>query len=103
MAQTTFTVRMDADTKRDFSELCSSIGITMSTAFSIFAKKAVSEQRIPFELTANTDRSYSVTNINHHDKIIDDVENEERTLEINDLITADNEWIWNDGSTDTSA
>ncbi len=53
MAQTTFTVRMDADTKREFSELCANIGLTMSTAFSIFAKKSVSEQRIPFELTAN--------------------------------------------------
>lgn len=53
MAQTTFTVRMDADTKREFNALCSNIGLTMSTAFSIFAKKSVSEQRIPFELTAN--------------------------------------------------
>ena len=53
MAQTTFTVRMDADTKRAFNELCANIGLTMSTAFSIFAKKSVSEQRIPFELTAN--------------------------------------------------
>ena len=53
MAQTTFTVRMDADTKREFSELCANIGLTMSTAFSSFAKKSVSEQRIPFELTAN--------------------------------------------------
>lgn len=55
MAQTTFTVRMDADTKKAFSELCSNIGLTMSTAFSIYAKKAVAEQRIPFSLTANTD------------------------------------------------
>ena len=54
MAQTTFTIRMDEDTKRDFSKLCANIGMTMSTAFSIFAKKAVSEQRIPFALTANT-------------------------------------------------
>ena len=29
--------------------------MTMSTAFSIYAKKAVAEQRIPFELTANAD------------------------------------------------
>lgn len=53
MAQETFTIRMDADTKRDFGKLCASIGMTMSTAISVYAKKAVSEQRIPFELTAN--------------------------------------------------
>ena len=55
MAQTTFTVRMDADTKRRFNELCNNIGLTMSAAIGIFAKKAVSERRIPLDLTANAD------------------------------------------------
>ena len=63
MAQTTFTVRMDADTKQAFSELCSNIGLTMSTAFSIFAKKAVSEQRIPFDLTANNDTLLAIKEV----------------------------------------
>lgn len=55
MAQTTFTIRMDADTKRDFGALCANIGLTMSAAIGIFAKKAVAERRIPFDLTANAD------------------------------------------------
>ena len=63
MAQTTFTVRMDVDTKQAFSELCSNIGLTMSTAFSIFAKKAVSEQRIPFDLTANNDTLLAIKEV----------------------------------------
>ena len=86
MAQTTFTVRMDADTKRDFAVLCANIGMTMSTAFSIFAKKAVSEQRIPFELTANADPFYSKNNMEHLNKIIDGIEDGTRPLTEHGLI-----------------
>ncbi|MBR4223957.1 MAG: type II toxin-antitoxin system RelB/DinJ family antitoxin [Oscillospiraceae bacterium] len=89
MAQTTFTVRMDADTKTAFSELCSNIGMTMSTAFSIFAKKAVSEQRIPFELTANADPFYSESNMKHLDTVIEGIENGTRELTEHDLIEVD--------------
>ncbi len=53
MAQTNISVRMDEDLKTEFDLLCKSIGLTMSTAICVFAKKAVSEQKIPFELTAN--------------------------------------------------
>lgn len=91
MAQTTFTVRMDEDTKRNFSELCANIGLTMSTAFSIFAKKAVSEQRIPFELTANADPFYGEANINHLNTVIDGIENGTRPLVEHDLIEVDGE------------
>lgn len=51
MAQTTLNVRMDEELKKQFDELCSEIGMNMSTAVCIFAKKAVREQKIPFELT----------------------------------------------------
>ena len=53
MAQTNLNIRMDERLKRDFDELCDNIGMSMSTAICIFAKKAVSEQCIPFELSAN--------------------------------------------------
>ena len=89
MAQTTFTVRMDADTKRDFGELCANIGLTMSTAFSIFAKKAVSEQRIPFELTANADPFYSKSNMDYLNKVIDGIEDGTRPLAEHALIEDD--------------
>ena len=91
MAQTTFTVRMDEETKQKFSELCANIGLSMSTAFSIFAKKAVSEQRIPFELTANTDPFYSEANIKYLNKIIDGIESGTRPLVEHDLIEVDDE------------
>ncbi len=63
----------------------------MSTAFSIFAKKAVSEQRIPFELTANADPFYSEANIKYLNKIIDGIESGTRPLVEHDLIEVDDE------------
>lgn len=44
-------IRMDADLKRQFEAFCSDMGMTMTTAFNVFAKKAVREYRIPFEIS----------------------------------------------------
>ena len=50
MAQTNISIRMDAELKRQFEEFCSDIGMSMTTAFTVFAKKAVRENKIPFEV-----------------------------------------------------
>ena len=50
MAQTAFSIRMDEGLKRDFSQFCENIGMTMSTAFVVFAKAALRDRRIPFEI-----------------------------------------------------
>ena len=41
---------MDIDLKRQFEAFCADMGMSMSTAFTIFARKAVREYRIPFEI-----------------------------------------------------
>lgn len=45
-------IRMDADLKKRFEAFCDDVGMSMTTAFTIFAKKAVRENRIPFEIGA---------------------------------------------------
>lgn len=50
MAQTSISIRMDADLKREFEQFCADVGMSMTTAFTVFAKKAVRENRIPFQL-----------------------------------------------------
>jgi len=51
MANTTnVNIRMDAELKRQFEAFCADMGLTMTAAFNIFAKKAVREYRIPFEI-----------------------------------------------------
>ena len=53
MAQTNINIRMDADLKKQFEDFCNDMGMTMTTAFTIFAKKAVREYRIPFEISSD--------------------------------------------------
>lgn len=55
MAQTaaktaSINIRMDADLKQQFESFCADMGMSISTAVNIFAKKTVREARIPFEI-----------------------------------------------------
>ncbi len=52
MAQSTFSVRMDENLKKQFDELCNDFGMTASTAFNIFARAVVRERKIPFEIVS---------------------------------------------------
>ena len=62
MAQTTINIRMDEDLKKQFDAFCSAVGMNMTTAFNVFAKTAVRQQKIPFEISADTDPFYSEAN-----------------------------------------
>jgi len=52
MAQTTINIRIDAQLKKDMEETCRLLGMNMTTAFTIFARKMTREKRIPFEVSA---------------------------------------------------
>lgn len=71
MAQTNINIRIDEDLKKQFEAFCSDVGMSMSAAFCIFAKKTVREQRIPFEVSA--DPFYSEENIDQLEKRISDM------------------------------
>lgn len=64
MASTNINIRMDSDLKRQFENFCSDMGMTMTTAFNIFAKKAVREYRIPFEIGAEIPNAETVEAMN---------------------------------------
>ena len=62
MAQTAFTVRMDSETKKRFDELCKDFGMSANTAFNVFARTVVKQERIPFEVETQREveqREYS--------------------------------------------
>lgn len=64
MAQTVnVNFRMDADLKKSMEQVCEDMGLTMTAAFTVFAKKVSREKRIPFELSA--DPFYSESNMAH--------------------------------------
>ena len=50
MAQVLVNFRLDEEVKRDMEQACREMGLSMSTAFAIFAKKVGREKRIPFEI-----------------------------------------------------
>ena len=72
MAQTLINIRIDEDLKKEMEGVCKELGITISAAFNIFARKMTREKRIPFEVSI--DPFYSKSNIKHLEKIIYDVE-----------------------------
>lgn len=51
---------------------CKEMGMSMTTAFTIFATKVSREKRIPFEI--NIDPFYSENNIKYLEKIISEIE-----------------------------
>ena len=53
--------RLDESDKKGMEQVCNEIGLSMSAAFTIFAKKVAREKRIPFEL--NVDPFYSEENL----------------------------------------
>ncbi|WP_370833260.1 type II toxin-antitoxin system RelB/DinJ family antitoxin [Acidaminococcus sp.] len=57
MASVNVNIRMDADLKKEFEEFCSNVGMNMTTAFTIFARRTVRENRIPFEVSADCRRA----------------------------------------------
>ena len=53
MATASINIRMDSELKKQFEAFCDDMGMTMTTAINIFAKKTVREYRIPFEIGAD--------------------------------------------------
>ncbi len=87
MAQTTVSVRMDSALKKDFDIVCKELGLTMSTAITILAKKMVREERLPFEMSL--DPFYSKSNMEELKKRIEDVNTGKSILKEHELIEAD--------------
>ena len=59
--KTNINFRLDKNLKEELDILCDEIGITVTTAFTIFAKKFVRERRLPF--TVDADPFYSTKNL----------------------------------------
>lgn len=63
MAQTLVNIRMDEELKRNMEQTCQELGMNMTTAITIFAKKMTREKRIPFEVSV--DPFYTESNMEH--------------------------------------
>lgn len=70
MAQAMVNFRMDEDLKKDMEQTCKDMGLTLTSAFTMFAKKVTQEHRIPFEIVA--DPFYSRANMERLEKAVAD-------------------------------
>ena len=84
MAQTMVNFRMDTDVKHDMETVCKELGMSLTTAFTIFAKKVSREKRIPFEISI--DPFYSESNISYLKKLMSDIDSGKTKLVEHDLI-----------------
>ena len=84
MAQTLVNFRMDEDLKQEMEKTCQDLGMNMTTAFIIFAKKMTRERRIPFEVSV--DPFYSDANLSYLKKVISDIESGKAELHEHELI-----------------
>ncbi|MCC8168199.1 MAG: type II toxin-antitoxin system RelB/DinJ family antitoxin [Clostridiales bacterium] len=87
MAQAMVNFRMDSDLKTKMEQTCKKMGLTMTSAFTMFAAKVTMEQRIPFEIVA--DPFYSEENISLLEKRVADIESGKTTLKEHELIEVD--------------
>ena len=62
MALATITARVDERDKTSFDAFCSSVGLTTSSAINLFVKAVLRQNRIPFEISQNSDPFYSFQN-----------------------------------------
>lgn len=89
MAQTSINIRMDEELKKSVESVCKDLGINLTTAFTIFAKKMSREQRIPFDVSV--DPFYSEVNQARLRKSIDDVASGKSKLTVHELIEVEDE------------
>lgn len=60
---TTVSLRFDDEMKKELDDMCSEMGMNLTTFFTIYAKKALRDRKIPFEISAPEDVFYSESNI----------------------------------------
>ena len=59
----TVSLRFDDEMKKQLDEMCDEMGMNLTTFFMIYAKKALRDRRIPFEIAAPSDPFYSASNM----------------------------------------
>jgi addiction module antitoxin, relB/dinJ family len=83
MAQTIVSVRMDDKLKKDFDSVCNDLGLSMTAAITMLAKKMTREKRLPFEVSI--DPFYSAENMERLKKSIAQMEANGGTIHEVDL------------------
>ncbi len=71
---TTVSLRFEDGMKRELDEMCSEMGMNLTTFFMVYAKRALRDRRIPFDITAPIDPFYFKSNMNQIERATAQVE-----------------------------
>jgi DNA-damage-inducible protein J len=83
-------IRMDSELKKSMEQTCRDLGMNMTTAFTIFAKKMTHEKRIPFEVSV--DPFYNESNVAYLRRAIADAR-AGRNMQEHELIEYDDDQV----------
>ena len=78
--------RLDESVKKSMEQVCTELGLSMSAAFTIFAKKVCREKRIPFDVSV--DPFYSEANMRYLEGVMRDIREGKAHFEEHELIEA---------------
>ena len=90
MAQAMINFRIDEDLKKCMEQVCKEMGMSVTTAFTVFATKVSKERRIPFDIMADPDPFYSEANMKRLRAAIEDAK-AGRNMTEHDLIEVDDD------------
>ncbi len=75
MAQAMVSFRMDAELKKTTEEICKGMGLTLTSAFTMFAAKVSQERAIPFKVgLPPVDPFHSEENLSHIEHSLDELD-----------------------------
>lgn len=70
MAQTSISIRIDEDIKKEAEILFNNLGMNMTTAVNIFVRQALNERAIPFKIKENTPNNETLEAMKEAEQII---------------------------------
>lgn len=73
MSQTTLSVRVNSEDKKNFEDFCEQAGMNVSVAVNMFVKAVIREQKLPFEV--KIDPFYSRKNMERLEKSVQQLKN----------------------------
>lgn len=88
MKNDTLTLEMDSVLKSEVERVCRKLGMNISTAFAILARKFVREQSIPDEVSGDEDMFFSPSNIAYLENVTAEIDSGTAKLFEHDLIEA---------------
>lgn len=79
--------KLDENVKKSMEKVCDELGLSMSAAFSIFARKVSREKRIPFDVSI--DPFYSESNMSYLMRKKREIDDGEAHISEHELIEVD--------------